>query len=171
MGNRKPNKWNWIFCNDLEKRRAFTKGYGLILLRPNTKYEETCFVEFKNGKPIHKRFPLRYYDYCIQYDVKPSIALLKEQRRKLVFCKTKMEDSLEGKNAIDKMLTPAEFKLKYIQSVINLLEANPDKDVLKHYVIKDNFDVNNSSEIESALMELDTVSNVKVAKDKVEFDY
>ena len=79
MSNRSKNrKWDFKFFDRFERERALKDGYALIRLRPDTPKEELSLVEFeKDGTtPIHKRFPLRYYDTCTEFCVLPSEASL-----------------------------------------------------------------------------------------------
>lgn len=67
--------WEYRFLNRAEEKRAYTDGYAIIVLHPNTDKAENALVEFKGNTPVKKRFPLSLYNTCIRFGVLPSEAI------------------------------------------------------------------------------------------------
>lgn len=90
--------WDYKFTHGNERRRARSKGYGLIVLRPGTSKAEKALVEFDDEMNIiPKRYPLRFYDTCLMNDCKPSEAHLYyvSRHNPSVYTAKKEKNSLE----------------------------------------------------------------------------
>lgn len=169
MTNRNK-KWSFKFLDRFERRRARNDGYALILLRPNTPKEERALVEFEHDgiTPIRKRFPLRYYDTCAEFNVLPSEASLYYSNiPRVTMSPKKLKRKQTEKKTVNNILTSIEqFKDLFeteVLGIINNFSQVEDESTL----IFENYTLDDSllKEVEMYILGFDKVEDVEVAKE------
>lgn len=158
----KSKTWDFKFLNRFERQRALDDGYAIIILRPGTNKEEKALVEFESDgrTPIRKRYPLRYYETCLSYDVLPSDA-----PRYYVNTKNSNE-AMDRLKMANEIASVTKFREMFENFIINEMN-NPEHThqfVLSFngYTLKDSV----LTGVEKYLLGFD-VEDVKVEKDKV----